>query len=161
MGFIPEREGRDYGVRTLLALQKIEEGKYPGLRLSIDTEKAFHRVDWGFMMNTVEVMGVGPKMIHWIKALYNQPTARVKINEMYNGMRQGCPLSPLLFVLALEPLLAEIRNSPDIGGIKIGHEEHKIATYADDILFYVSRPRITLPNIMNLQKNTMNTFSTG
>lgn len=53
----------------------------------------------------------------------------------------------------MEPLLATIQNSIDIGGVKIGDEEHKVAAYADDILFYISNPRITLPNLMKLLKH--------
>lgn len=109
VGFIPGREGCDNRVRMLLVVQKIKKGQAPELLFSIDAEKAFDGVVI-FMLKTLEVMGVGPKMTHWIKALYNHPTARVKVNgtvsmpfEMYNGMRQGCPLSPLLFVLSLEP----------------------------------------------------------
>lgn len=72
--------------------------------------------------------------MQWIGALYNCPTARMKVNgsvsgpfEMHNGTRQGCLLSPLLFVLALEPLLAKIRGDVDIRGIRVGEAEHKIA----------------------------------
>lgn len=105
VGFIPGREGRDNGIKTLLAVQKTKDGGAPGLLLSIDAEKAFDRVDWGFMQGTLEEIGLGENMIRWIKALYTRPTARVKVNgvlsepfEMFNGTRQGCPLSPLLFV---------------------------------------------------------------
>lgn len=45
VGFIPGREGRDNGIRTLLAVQKIKDSKAPGLLLSINAEKAFDRVD--------------------------------------------------------------------------------------------------------------------
>lgn len=94
------------------------------------------------MIKTLESMGLGPRMIQWIKVLYKQPTAAIKINgefspsfEMKNGTRQGCPLSSLLFVLSLEPLLAGIRSNPDIGGIWIGDVEHKVAAFVDDLLF--------------------------
>ena len=107
VGFIPCRESRDNSIKTLLLIQRIKEGKSPGLLLSIDAEKAFDRVDWGYLQTTLEFFGVGPKMLGWIKALYNHPTARVKVNgtvtglfEMFNGTRQGCPLSPLLFILS-------------------------------------------------------------
>lgn len=128
VGFIPGRERRDNGVRTLLLLQIIKKkSRSPGLFLSIDAEKAFDRVDWGLMIKTLEVMGLSSRMIQWIKVLYNHLTATVKVNgasspsfKMENGTRQGCPLSPLLFVLSLEPLLASFRNNPDIKGITSG-----------------------------------------
>lgn len=76
--------------------------------------------------------------------------------EMFNGTRQGCPLSLLLYVLLLEPFLATIRNSADIGGARIRDEEHKVAAYANDILFYISKPRLTLPNLMKELKKSGN-----
>lgn len=94
-----------------------------------------------------------------VKALYIPPTARIKVNraasgpfELLNGTRQGCPLSPLLFVVALEPLLKGIRQNLDIKWIKVGEEDHKIAAYADKILFFITSPRITLPNLMKSLK---------
>lgn len=160
VGFVPGREGKDNGIKTLMVTQIMKDREAPGLLLSIDAEKAFDRVDWGFMWNTLEELGIGNKMIKKIRALYTHPMARVKINgtlseaiELKNGTRQGCPLSPLLFVLTLEPLLATIRHSPDISGIKIGEDEYKIAAFADDVLLYVTRPRITLPNILATLRN--------
>lgn len=121
VGFISGREGRDNGIKTLLVVQKIKESRAPGLLLSIDAENAFDRVDWGFMMWTLEKIGLGDITRRWMGALYSRPTARVRVNgvlsepfEMFNGARQGCPLSPLLFVLALDPFslgLDKIRTS--------------------------------------------------
>lgn len=159
VGFIPGREGRDNGVRSLLLLEAIKFSGPPGLFLSIDTEKAFNRVDRGLMLRTLEVMGIGPRMINWIKVLYRHPPASVRVNgvsslqfTMKNGTRQGCPLSPLLFVLSLEPFLAPIRNNLNISGIRIGEEEHKLAAFADDVLFYITKPRITNPNLLEVMR---------
>ena len=53
-------------------------------------------------------------------------------------MRQGCPLSGLLFVLAIELLGNAIRQSQSISGIKIGRNEIKLSQYADDTTVFVS-----------------------
>lgn len=55
-------------------------------------------------------------------------------------------------MLSLERLLAMIRNNPDISGIKTGEEEHKLAAFADDVLFYISNPRIIMPNLLKTLK---------
>ena len=49
------------------------------------------------------------------------------------GVRQGDPLSPYLFILALEPLLITIRQSTEINGILVNGETQKINAFADDI----------------------------
>lgn len=61
VGFVPGREARDNGVCSLLISEAIKSSGTPDLFLSIDTEKAFDRVDWGFMIKTLETMGVGEK----------------------------------------------------------------------------------------------------
>ena len=94
-------------------------------------------------------------MMRWIGALYSDPTAQIQVNgtlseafKLHNGTRQGCPLSPLLFVLSLEPLLTSIRKNREINGIKVGEQEHKIAAYADDIMLFIANPRQSLPKVM-------------
>ncbi|XP_034283437.1 fibulin-7 isoform X2 [Pantherophis guttatus] len=57
--------------------------------------------------------------------------------EIGKGTRQGCPLSPLLFIFTLEPLLKEIRRNQGIKGLKVRSEEYKIQAYADDLVFIV------------------------
>ena len=52
-------------------------------------------------------------------------------------MRQGCPLSGLLFVLAIELLALAIKNDPLIQGICVGKEEIKLTQYADDTTVFV------------------------
>lgn len=56
----------------------------------------------------------------------------------------------MLFVLALELLLAAIRKNADIRGVRIGDGEYKVAAYADDVLVYMSNPKITIPNVLKV-----------
>lgn len=98
-------------------------------------------------------------MLTSIMALYSTPCAQVKVNRVLssqfpirNGRAQGCPLSPLLFTLVLEPLLRTVRANADIKGLKVGNAEHKLSTYAD-VLFHLSEPPILLPNLMRELKH--------
>lgn len=72
----------------------------------------------------VFIYSSGPSFIALIKLLYTSPTATVQTNNTFSqpfalgrGTRQGCPLSPILFNLAIEPLAIALRNSADIAGI--------------------------------------------
>lgn len=107
-------------------------------------------------MLTLSHLGIGLSMLSRTSALYNSPSAQLQINgtlsepfALHNGTRQGCPLSPILFALWLEPFLLMVRNNLSIHGIKTGTTEHKYTAYTDNILFYVQRPIISLPNLMS------------
>ena len=88
--------------------------------------------------------------------MYNTHKAAVMTNgvispffDFFRGTRQGCPLSPLLFTLALEPLAVAIRENPSIKGVNGGGSEHKLMLYADDVLFLTSDPKKSLPALMD------------
>ena len=58
-----------------------------------------------------------------------------------SGIRQGCPLSPLLFNIVLEVLATAIREEKEMKGIQIGKEEVKLSLFADDMILYIENPR--------------------
>ena len=59
--------------------------------------------------------------------------------NLERGTRQGDPLSPYLFILALETLFIQIRSDPSIKGFRIKHIEIKLSAYADDTTFFCER----------------------
>ena len=100
--------------------------------ISIDAEKAFDKIQYPFMIKTLNKMGIEGKYLNIIKAIYDKPTANIILNSeklkafpLRLGTRQGCPLSPLLFNIVLEVLAMAIRQNKEIQGIQIGKEEVK------------------------------------
>lgn len=154
VGFVPTREARDNTIKVLNLLHVVNKDKIPCIFLSTDA-KAFDRVNWQFMTAVLEYVGLGSKMLCWIKSLYGDPTARFRANgilsdpfEIKNGTRQGCPLSLLLFALSLEPFLRTVRANPDITGVVVGESHQKITAYVDDMLFSLTNPLVSLPNLL-------------
>lgn len=112
-------------------------------------------MNWQFMTSILNHIGLGDTMLNWKNSVYTEPTAGVRANGVLsdsftikNGTRQGCPLSPLLFALSLEPFLCTVRSNPDISGVVVGDSQQKIAAYADDMLFALTNPVISLPNLL-------------
>ena len=115
--------------------------------LSLDQEKAFDRVDWAFMQSTLSTMGFGPSFISWVNLFYHRVQSAVNVNgylssffNLTRGVRQGCPLSPLLYVLVSEVLAVNIRCNPRISGITLPGLSplSPISQYADDTSLILS-----------------------
>ena len=67
-----------------------------------------------------------------------------------SGIRQGCPLSPLLFSIVLEVLATAIREEKEIKGIQIGKEEVKLSLFADDMILYMENPKDSTRKLLEL-----------
>ena len=85
--------------------------------ISIDAEKAFDNIQHLFMIKTLQRMGIERTYLNIVKAVYDKPTANIILNgeklktfPLRSGTRQGCPLSPLLFNIALKVLATVIRE---------------------------------------------------
>ena len=108
--------------------------------ISIDQDKAFDSVHWGFMNKVLQRMNFGSIIRGVIKCLCTNIQSAIFNNghvseffDIYSGVRQGCPLSPLLFVLVAEAFGLAIRRCAEIKGLKLpGGREIKISQYADD-----------------------------
>ncbi len=122
-------------------------------------KKAFDRLEWNYMWAVLQCFGFGEHFISMIKTLYHSPAASVITGNIISpsfplqqGMRQGCPLSPLLFFrfppycLSLEPLAQAIRKSEV--SIKIHDHNHSISLYADDIILYLDHFDVSVSSII-------------
>lgn len=111
VGFVSTREARDNTTPALDLIHRVFCSRTPSLIFLTDVEKAFDRVNWLFIEETLKHLGLGSRMVAGIMALYTSPSAAVVVNghlsERFTlsiGTRQGCPLSPLIFILKLKPL---------------------------------------------------------
>ena len=89
--------------------------------ISIDAVKAFDKIQHPFMIKTLQKMGIEENYLNIVKAICDKPTANIILNGEFlkafplrSGMRQGCPLLPLLFSIALEVLATAIREEKEI-----------------------------------------------
>ena len=82
-----------------------------------------------------------------IKAIYDKATANIILNSeklkafpLRSGIRQGCPLLPVLFNIVLEVLAMAIREEKEIKVIQIG-KEAKLSLFADEMILYIENPK--------------------
>ena len=92
--------------------------------ISIDTEKDFDKVQFLFMIKTLLNVGIEGTYLNIINATYDKPTVSIILNgrklktfPLRSGIRQGCPLLPLLFNIDMEVLSTAIREEKEIKGI--------------------------------------------
>lgn len=123
--------------------------------LSLDAAKAFDSVEWEFLWTILGRMGFGPQFLSYVRLLYAVSTAKIWAGDMLSnsfrlgrGNRQGCPLSPLLLALAIEPLACIVRATPAIIGFKCAREEERISLYADDLLLYLGDVQSSISPVM-------------
>lgn len=81
------------------------------------------------------------------------PTLIGELNSDYPGTRQGCPLLPLLFAVAIEPLAFAIKNNPLILSPNVGRINHQISLYADDIIYIYSQSGTVHTSIIKSVRN--------
>ena len=108
--------------------------------ISFDFEKAFDSVEWQTIFHTLDIFNFGPGIIQMIKVLFARPQICAYNNgylsefkEITRGCRQGCCLSPIIFIYVVEILGLSIRQNNKIEGIQIGDSYLKSGQFADDL----------------------------
>ena len=111
------------------------------------------------MIKTLQKVGIEGTYLNIIKAIYDKPTANIILNgeklkpfPLRSGIRQGCPLSPLLFNTVLEVLATAIREVKEIKGIQI-RKEVKLSLFVDDIILYIENPKDATRKLLELSVN--------
>ncbi|KAL7614622.1 hypothetical protein Lser_V15G08580 [Lactuca serriola] len=130
----------------------------------IDFEKAFDSINWGFLDSVMEQMNFGCKWRRWISSCLSSSKASVLVNgspteefSISKGVRRGDPLSPFLFILAMEGLNIAVKSACDnliICGIKLPGDGPVIShlLYADDVIFVGEWDYENLKNLSRILK---------
>ena len=125
-------------------MEYTKEKDLSGILVAIDFEKAFDTLNFNFLIRALHKFNFGPSFIQWIRILYKNISSCVMNNgfttapfTLSRGVRQGDPLSPYLFIIALETLAIKIRNDDSIKGFNIGEETTKLSLFADDMTCFL------------------------
>ncbi|WMV29916.1 hypothetical protein MTR67_023301 [Solanum verrucosum] len=151
MAFIKGRQIMD---AALIASERVDsrlKGAEAGVMCKLDIEKAYDHVNWRFLLNTLNQMGFGEKWLKWIDFCIKTVKFTVLVNGepvgffgSERGLRQGNPLSPFLFILAMEGFDSMMRIALQnrwIKGFEIGNSRGEIMEvchlqYADDTVIF-------------------------
>ena len=130
--------------RDILKIAKTEQYKDTCV-VSIDQVKAFDRVCWSYFTKVLHKYNYGTKTIENIKTLYTDIETSIKANghltapfHPTRGVRQGCPLSMILYILQADVMIRNVEQDKNIKDITVNKDETKVTAYADDTLFYIS-----------------------
>ena len=111
MGFIPGIQGffNIHKSINVIHINKLKDKNH--MIISIDAEEGFDKIQHPFMIKILQKAGIEGTYLNIIKAIYDKPTENIILNgeklkafPLKSGIRQGCPLSPLLFNIVLEVL---------------------------------------------------------
>lgn len=142
------------------------ERSQPFCLFNLDQEKAFDRVSHSYMLRVLDAMNLPLGLRSWVKTIYSNNTSKVLVNHqptksfpVKSGVRQGCPLSAILYTICLEPLLQTIRDHPRILGYPIPGAKGtqvKVQAYMDDVTILCTQPH-SVPYIIA----TLDSFCTA
>ena len=142
---LPSRSIINTLMNTTAALEHQELFQAPFALLHIDFSKAFDSVSHSFMFAVLQHIGIPSHLVNWIKILYDNTSSRIQTShgltdpiQINSGVRQGDPLSMLLFVVITDILSKKVEANQDIHGIKLGKKHLTIQQYADDTFFFLT-----------------------
>ncbi|OJT13721.1 Transposon TX1 uncharacterized 149 kDa protein [Trametes pubescens] len=144
-GFVPGRRIFDHIQLSKLIIAYTEAEEINGAIVALDQEKAYDRIDHHYLWATLKHLNFPVNFINTVRHLYANAISCVVVNGMrsrtykvWRGVRQGDPMSCLLFDFAIEPLACALRDSALRGILIPGDTERLIATlFADDTTVFL------------------------
>jgi len=143
-GFVPGRQMKEHTRLASGVAHLCDASGTPGFIVSLDQAKAYDRVDQAWLLKVLTALGIPGDLLRLLGDVISGCRSRVRINSGYSdsfllhrGVRQGDPLSCLLFNFSIEPLAMRLRRV--VAGISVyGLPPVKVMLYADDINLFLS-----------------------
>jgi hypothetical protein len=144
LGFVQGRLITDGTKLLQYIVEEASKHEKPAIVAAIDFEKAFDSISHSYITSTLAAAGIPDYFIKCFRTLYNNAEASVINNSVTTryfpvtrSCRQGDPIAPYLFILALDPLIRRIVNDNTITGYKTRDDHIKLSAYADDLTLIV------------------------
>ena len=136
-------------------LEYVKNNNKSGLLLLVDFEKAFDSISFKFIEKCLVFFDFPPDLIKWVNLLLNNFQASINhcgnLSARFNigrGCRQGDPIAPYLFILALELLAHRIRMDTRVKGVSFGNLT--LDLYADDLTIYLTPSEQNLQTVLDI-----------
>lgn len=160
-GFVPSRYIGNSIRNVQSIIDFLNETGRGGLILSLDFRAAFDSLDHAFLFRVLDKYNLGDTFISWINTLYASSESCI-LNRGFSsgwfkfqrGIRQGCPLSPFLFILAVERLADSIRADENIRGIDVLSSHTKIQQFADDSTLFLNDEQSLIHSLQIIESFT-------
>lgn len=130
-------------IDDIIELYRLKEK--PGILLALDFHRAFDSINKKYMLYAFKKFGFGRNFLQWVDVLFDQSRSCIGYNGWLSsdfslncGIRQGCPFSPLAFVIGVELLAIRMRQDVKLKGLEVGVDKIvKVLLYADDITMFL------------------------
>lgn len=162
-GFVQGRKISDCICTASEAINLLNKKSFGGnIALKIDIKKAFDTIDWNFLLKVLHTFGFEPKFTKWIAVILQSAKLSIAVNgnaagffSCSRGVRQGDPLSPLLFCLAEEVLSRGITSLVSRGELNLmagprGTHVPSHVLYIDDVMIFCKGTQQNLHSLMDL-----------
>ena len=148
--FLPGRNIMEGAVILHETIHELHSKKQDGVIFKIDFEKAYDKEKWSFLQQTLRMKGFSHKWCSWVEQFTQGGNVNIKVNDQLGsyfqtrkGLRQGDPMSPILFNIVADMLAILIARAKEAGQVEgvIPHliqDGLSILQYADDTVIFMS-----------------------
>ena len=162
--FIQNRSIHDNFLYVQRVIMNLHKKGNPALFIKLDISKAFDTLNWAYLLDVLRACGFSQKWRNWVADILGSSSSRIVINGQRSnainhrrGVRQGDPLSPYLFILAMDPLHRMIEKAAGeglLGQVLPRGAKLRCSLYADDVGVFIKADRSDL----EVLKGILNVF---